>query len=120
MEVTREDLVRMFNNSESALFRYVIDDILELHSDSDEEVNTYLNEVVTYGASTGIVTSLIYTSDCRKFVTDHIDEVLEIYNETKEFLDPKEELSVDRIAWLVYEYICSLILSGEPVSDFNM
>lgn len=119
MEVTREDLVRMSNNSGSDVFRWVIDDILELHSDSDEEVNTYLNEIVTYGASTGIVTSLIYTSDCRKFVTDHIDEVLEIYNETKEFIT-EDELSVDRLAWMSYEYICSLILSGEPVSDFNM
>lgn len=118
MAVTRKDLWRAYNTTESDLFKWVIDDILELHGDSDEEVQDYLNDIYQHGCQSGICNSLIYTSDCRKFVTEHIDEVLEVYNETIEYCDPKEELSVDYLAWLSYEYVVNCILSEEPVEDF--
>lgn len=118
MAVTREQLWRMYNTTESDLFRWVIDDILELHGDTDEEVQSYLQKVYENGGQSGAITSLIYHKDCRKFVTEHIDECLEVYNETIEFYDPKEELSVDYLAWLSYEYVVNCILSEEPVADF--
>ena len=120
MAVTREQLWRMYNNTSSDLFRWVIDDILELHGDTDEEVQKYLLNVYEHGGQSGAITSLIYHKDCRKFVTEHIDEVLEIYNETIEFYDPKEELSVDFLAWESYQYVCAIILDGTPVEDFHM
>lgn len=120
MAVTRKDLWRMYNNTSSDLFRWVIDDILELHGDSDEEVQDYLTTVYEHGGQSGVIFSLIDTNDCRKFVTENIDEVLEIYNETIQFYDPKEELSVDFLAWLSYEYVVNCILSEEPVEDFHM
>lgn len=120
MAVTRKDLWRAYTNSESDLFKWVIDDILELHGDSDEEVQSYLQDVYEHGGQSGVITSLIYHKDCRKFVTENIDEVLEVYNETIEFYDPKEELSVDFLAWLSYECVVNCILSEEPAYDFHM
>lgn len=120
MAVTRKDLWRMYNNTSSDLFKWVVDDILELHGDTDEEVQNYLLNVYKNGGQSGAITSLIYHKDCRKFVTEHIDEVLEIYNETIEFYDPKEELSVDFLAWESYQYVCAIILDGTPVEDFHM
>lgn len=45
MAVTRKDLWRMYNTTESDLFKWVVDDILELHGDTDEEVQSYLQKV---------------------------------------------------------------------------
>lgn len=118
-KITKKDLWRMRSQTTSQLCRWVIDDVLELHGDTDEELQNYLLDVCRYGCQSGVCNSLIYTSDCRKFVTENIDEVLEIYNENKEFI-AEDELSVDKLAWMAYEYICSLILDGEPVEDFNM
>ena len=118
MAVTRKDLWKAYNNTSSDLFKWVVDDILELHGDSDEEVQSYLQKVYENGCASGACNSLIYTSDCRKFVTEHIDEVLEVYNETVEYTDPKEELTVDYLAFLSYEYVVNCLLSDEPVADF--
>ena len=119
-KITRKELWRMLNTTNSGLMAHVIDDILELHGDSDEEVNAYLNDVYQHGGISGAITSLIYHKDCSEFVKEHLEEVLEIYNDSKEFLDPKEEVNADYLAWMAYSYICSLILDGEPVEDFHM
>lgn len=118
MAVTKKTLWQLRTNTTSSLFRWVVDDILELHGDSDEEVQDYLTTVYENGGQSGAITSLIYHKDCRKFVTENIDECLEIYNETIEFYDPKEELTVDYLAWLSYEYVVNCLLSEEPVADF--
>lgn len=118
MAVTKKTLWQLRTNTTSSLFRWVIDDILELHGDSDEEVQSYLQKVYENGGQSGAITSLIYHKDCRKFVTENIDEVLEVYNETIEFYDPKEELSVDYLAWMSYEYVVNCLLCDEPVADF--
>ena len=120
MAVTRKELWRMLNTTDSGLMAHVIDDILELHGDSDEEVNAYLNDVYQHGGISGAITSLIYHKDCSEFVKEHLEEVLEIYNDAKEFLDPKEEVNADYLAWLSYETIVNIILSEEPEHDFNM
>lgn len=121
MAVTRKELWRMLNTTDSGLMAHVIDDILELHGDSDEEVNAYLNDVYKHGGVSGAITSLIYHKDCEEFVKTHLTEILDIYNETREFSSGiPEELTVDYLAWLSYETIVNIILSGEPVEDFHM
>ena len=49
---------------------------------------------------------------------EEMKKIEEIYNETIEYCDPKEELSVDYLAWLSYEYVVNCLLSEEPVADF--
>lgn len=119
-KITRKDLWRMLNNTDSGLMAHVLEDVLELHGDTDEEVNDYLQDVYRYGCSSGI-TSLTYHKDCEEFVKTHLTEILDIYNETREFSSGiPEELTVDYLAWMAYEYIVNMILTGEPVEDFHM
>lgn len=119
MAVTKKDLWRMLTNTESGLMTYVIEDILEKCS-TDEQVQNYLQNVYQHGGQSGSIPSLIYYDECEEFVKQHLSEVLDIYNEAKEFLDPKEEVTVHTLAWLgYYETIITIIL-GEPVEDFHM
>ena len=120
MAVTKKELWRMLNTTDSGLMAHVIEDILELHGDSDEEVNAYLDNVYTYGGISGAITSLIYHKDCSEFVKEHLEEVLEIYNDAKEFIDPKEEINADYLAWMAYQTCIYIILSEQPVADFHM
>ena len=113
MATTRKDLWRMLNTTESELMEDVIDDILEQHGDSDEEVQNYLQNVYQYGGQSGAITSLIYHKDCEDFVKEHLSEILDIYNETLEFNNNKE-LSVDYLAWLGYETMVNINPSFRP------
>lgn len=119
MAVTKKDLWRMLRNTESGLMAHVLDDILEQHGDTDEEVQSYLQNVYEHGGQSGAITSLIYHDDCKEFVKTHLSEILNIYNETLEFGN-KEEVTVDYLAWLGYETMVNIILSEEPISDYHM
>lgn len=119
MAVTKKDLWRMLSNTESGLMTYVIEDVLD-KCDTDEEVQNYLMNVYKHGGVSGAITSLIYHKDCEEFTKQHLSEILDIYNEAKEFLDPKEEVTVDTLAWLGYQTIVNILLSEEPLNDYHM
>lgn len=119
MATTKKDLWQMLRNTESELMKDVIDDVLEKCS-TNEEVQSYLNDVYKYGGQSGAITSLIYHDNCKEFVKTHLSEILDIYNEAKVYLDPKEEVHVDTLAWLGYETMVNIILSEEPISDYRM
>lgn len=120
MTVTKKDLWRMLRNTESGLMKDVIDDVLELHGDTDKEVQNYLNDVYKYGGVSGAITSLIYHKDCEEFVKTHLSEILDIYNELLDCDVTPKEVTVDYLAWLGYETMVNIILSEEPVEDFHM
>lgn len=120
MTTTKKDLWRMLRNTESGLMVHVIEDILNICS-TDEEVQSYLQKVYENGGQSGAITSLIYHHECEEFVKQHLTEVLDIYNEAKEFLDPKEEINVDKLAWMAYyETVVNIILGEENIQDFHM
>lgn len=119
MATTRQELWRVLHTTESGLMAHVIDDILEQHGDSDEQVQGYLQNVYEHGGVSGAITSLIYHKDCEEFTKRHLTEILDIYNETREFIDPKEEINANYLAWMAYEYICAIILDGTPIEDFH-
>lgn len=120
MAVTKRDLWGMLRNTESELMAHVLDDILELHGDSDEEANNYLQNVYQHGGVSGAITSLIYHKDCEEFTKQHLSEILSIYNELLACGIAPKEVTVDTLAWLGYESMVNIILSGEPVEDFHM
>lgn len=119
MAVTKKDLWGMLRNTESELMAHVLDDILDKCS-TDEEVNAYLDNVYTYGGISGAITSLIYHKDCEEFTKQHLSEILSIYNELLACGIAPKEVTVDTLAWLGYESMVNIILSGEPVEDFHM
>lgn len=120
MAVTRKELWRMLNTTDSGLMAHVLEDVLELHGDTDEEVNDYLQDVYRYGGQSGVITSLIYHKDCEEFTKQHLSEILSIYNELLACGIAPKEVTVDTLAWLGYESMVNIILSGEPVEDFHM
>lgn len=119
MATTKKDLWQVRNNSESGLMVEVIDDILD-KCDTDEEVQKYLINVYKYGGVNSAIPDLIYYNECEEFVKRHLTEILDIYNEYKVYLDPKEPIHIDDLAWLGYETMVTMLLSEEPEYDFHM
>ena len=111
----KKDLLDIRENTESRLVVDTIDIILD-QVDNEEELDKYINQVLEYGLNTGMCTSLLYTSDCREFVKNNIDEVLDIYNITRaESSGIPQELDVSYLAWLSFEYICYRIKNGDDL-----
>ena len=111
----KKDLLDIRENTESRLVVDTIDIILD-QVDNEEELDKYINQVLEYGLNTGMCTSLLYTSDCREFVKNNIDEVLQVYNETRvDCSGIPEELDVNYLAWTAFEYICFRIKNGDDL-----
>ena len=111
--LSKKNLLDIRENTESRLVVDTIDIILD-QVDNEEELDKYLDDVLQYGANTGCVSSLIYAGDCREYVQNNIDEVLDIYNITRaESSGIPQELDVNYLAWLAFEYICYRIKNGD-------
>ena len=111
----KKDLLDIRENTESKLVVDVVDILLD-QVDNEKELDLYINQVLEYGLNTGMCTSLLYTSDCREFVKNNIDEVLQVYNETRvDCSGIPEELDVNYLAWTAFEYICFRIKN-----DYNL
>lgn len=113
--LSKKDLLDIRENTESRLVVDTIDIILD-QVDNEEELDLYINQVLQYGCQSGCVSSLIYAGDCREFVQNNIDEVLEVYNITRaESSGIPQELDVNYLAWLAFEYICFRIKNGDSL-----
>ena len=111
----KKDLLDIRENTESRLVVDTIDIILD-QVDKEKELDKYINQGLEYGLNTGMCTSLLYTSDCREFVKNNIDEVLEVYNITRaESSGIPEELDVNYLAWTAFEYLCFRIKNGDDL-----
>ena len=113
--LSKKDLMDIRNNTESRLVVDSIDIILD-QVDNEEELDLYINQVLQYGCQSGCVSSLIYAGDCREFVQNNIDEVLQVYNETRvDCSGIPEELDVNYLAWTAFEFICFRIKNGDDL-----
>ena len=113
--LSKKDLLDIRENTES---RLVVDsiDIILAEVQEEKELDLYINQVLQYGCQSGCVSSLIYAGDCREFVQNNIDEVLQVYNETRvDCSGIPEELDVNYLAWTAFEYICFRIKN-----DYNL
>ena len=113
--LSKKDLLDIRENTES---RLVVDsiDIILAEVQEEKELDLYINQVLEYGCQSGCVSSLTYTMDTREFVQNNIDEVLEVYNITRaESSGIPQELDVNYLAWLAFEYICFRIKNGDSL-----
>lgn len=111
----KKDLLKIRDNTESRLVVDTIDIILA-EVQEEKELDLYINQVLQHGCQSGCVSSLIYAGDCREFVQNNIDEVLQVYNETRvDCSGIPEELDVNYLAWLAFEYICFRIKNGDSL-----
>ena len=113
--LSKKDLLDIRENTESRLVVDTIDIILA-EVQEEKELDLYINQVLEYGLNTGMCTSLLYTSDCREFVKNNIDEVLQVYNETRvDCSGIPEELDVNYLAWLAFETICFRLKNNDDL-----
>ena len=57
----------------------------------DSEIKDYINDVLTYGCQSGIVTSLITYNDTKNFTKNYLDEMEYERNKTKKSLETAGE-----------------------------
>jgi hypothetical protein len=101
MKNLRNELLEM-SAKETGIKLFVINDLLSLENDS--EIKDYMNDVLCYGCQSGIVTSLIYTSDTKNFIKKYLEECLEILDEfIQQIGKPAFIIDSNSIAWLAYE-----------------
>ena len=113
--LSKKDLLKIRQNTESRLVVDTIDILLD-QVDNEQELDLYINQVLEYGLNTGMCTSLLYTSDCREFVKNNIDEVLQVYNETRvDCSGIPEELDVNYLAWTAFETICFRLKNNDDL-----
>ena len=113
--LSKKNLMDIRNNTESRLVVDTIDIILA-EVQEEEDLDLYINQVLQHGCQSGCVSSLTYTMDTREFVQNNIDEVLEVYNITRaQSSGIPQELDVNYLSWLSFEYICFRIKNGDSL-----
>ena len=80
--------------------------------DNDNEILAAVEEIVTYGCQSGIVSALITYSDTESFFDRHSNEIFELVEDMKQegLIDMNNfELSKNNLAWLAFETIAQEI-----------
>ena len=80
--------------------------------DNDNEILAAVEEIVTYGCQSGIVSALITYSDTEKFFDNHSNEIFELVEDMKQegLIDMNNfELSKNNLAWFAFETIAQEI-----------
>ena len=79
--------------------------------DNDEILST-VEEMVTYGCQSGIVSALITYSDTEKFFNNHANEIFELIEDMRQegIINMNNfELSKNNLAWFAFETIAQEI-----------
>ena len=99
---------------EGTLRHEVVEIILEQVDglEKDNEILSTVEEIVTYGCQSGIVSALITYSDTDKFFNNHVDEIFELVEDAKQegIIDMNNfTLSKNNLAWFAFETIAQEI-----------
>ena len=101
------------NTMEGTLKHEVVEIILDQVDGLDnEEILSTVEEIVTYGCQSGIVSALITYSDTEKFFDNHSNEIFELVEDAKQegIIDMNNfELSKNNLAWFAFELIAQEI-----------
>ena len=101
------------NTMEGTLKHEVVEIILdELEGIEDDEILSTVEEMVTYGCQSGIVSALITYSDTEKFFDNHANEIFELIEDMRQegIIDMNNfELSKNNLAWFAFETIAQEI-----------
>ena len=88
----------------------IMDQVEEL--DNDNEILAAVEEIVTYGCQSGIVSALITYSDTELFFDKHANEIFELVEDAKQegIMDMNNfTLSKNNLAWFAFETIAQEI-----------
>ena len=106
----KEKLNKILKETDSILLKEVVEELLDkIKDEGEEETKLYIQDVLSYGCSSGIVTSLISYTDTKKFFIKHMDEIFNILNESMQEESRLLELDANKLAWFGYEWAISEI-----------
>ena len=92
------------NTMEGTLKHEVVEIIMDQVDGLDNnEIFSAVEEIVTYGCATGVVPALITYEDIENFFDRHVDEILDLLNEVKEYGEITFELNRNNLAWFAFE-----------------
>ena len=104
----------MVKNTESELKKAVLESLIDKAEvcESNEEIMTMVNNILTYGCTSGIVPDMMFYRDTESFFNTHSEEIFDLMNEKRdEGWDLNNiEFSKNNLAWWAYEVITSQIL----------
>ena len=108
------------NTMEGTLKHEVVEIILsEIEGIEDDEILSTVEEMVTYGCQSGIVSALITYSDTEKFFNNHANEIFELIEDMRQegIIDMNNfELSKNNLAWFAFETIAQEIYQEMEVA----
>ena len=101
------------NTMEGTLKHEVVEIILDqVDGLENEEILSAVEEIVTYGCQSGIVSALITYSDTELFFDKHANEIFELVEDAKQegIIDMNNfTLSKNNLAWFAFETIAQEI-----------
>ena len=105
----------MVENTESELKKAVLESLIDKaeECETDEEIISMINNILTYGCASGIVSDMMFYSDTENFFNTHSEEIFDLLNESiaEGLTDANNiEFSKNSLAWWAYEVITSQIL----------
>ena len=111
------------NTMEGTLKHEVVEIIMDQVDGLDNnEILSTVEEMVTYGCQSGIVSALITYSDTEKFFDNHSNEIFELVEDMRQegMIDMNNfELSKNNLAWFAFETIAQEIYNElEYASEF--
>ena len=101
------------NTMEGTLKHEVVEIIMDqVDGLENEEILSTVEEIVTYGCQSGVVSALITYSDTELFFDKHANEIFELVEDMKQegIIDMNNfELSKNNLAWFAFEAIAQEI-----------
>ena len=101
------------NTMEGTLKHEVVEIIMDqVDGLENEEILSTVEEIVTYGCQSGVVSALITYSDTELFFDKHANEIFELVEDAKQegIMDMNNfELSKNNLAWFAFETIAQEI-----------
>ena len=101
------------NTMEGTLKHEVVEIIMDqVDGLENEEILSTVEEIVTYGCQSGVVSALITYSDTELFFDKHANEIFELLEDMKQegIIDMNNfELSKNNLAWFAFETIAQEI-----------
>ena len=101
------------NTMEGTLKHEVVEIIMDqVDGLENEEILSTVEEIVTYGCQSGVVSALITYSDTEAFFDRHANEIFELVEDMRQegMIDMNNfELSKNNLAWFAFETIAQEI-----------
>ena len=110
----------MLENTMEGTLKHEVVEILvdELSDIEDDEILSYMRDIINYGCVSGTVKSLITYKDTEKFFDKYADEIFDLINEKRD--DGWDlnniEFNKNNLAWWSFEVIVSEIYNEMEIA----